>query len=152
MADNKAMTQHIYFVRHAEKLQTPGERDPSLTETGQRRAEALAEMLRDTPLQGIYATAYQRTQLTAAPTARLHQLSVQPYEARASARFVQQWLKSGQSGPILIVGHSNTLPEMLRAAGIDESAAEFDESLYGDLYKVKIEAGRATIEKLRFGD
>jgi len=152
MADNKAVMQELFFVRHAEKMQTPGERDPVLTEAGQRRAEALAELLRDVPLQAVFATAYQRTRLTAAPTAKQKNLPVQEYDARESAAFVQQWLQSGQSGPILIVGHSNTLPEMLRAAGVAESSNKFDESLYGDLYKVKIQAGSSTVEKARFGE
>lgn len=152
MADNKAQTQEIYFVRHAEKMQTPGDRDPGLTETGQRRAEALAALMLDVPLQAVYATAYQRTRLTATPTAKQKSLPLQQYDARESVAFVQQWLQSGQPGPILVVGHSNTLPEMLRAAGIAESASEFDESLYGDLYKVKIQDGSATVQKSRFGE
>lgn len=151
MADNKVQAQEIYFVRHTEKMQTLGERDPGLTEAGQRRAEALATLLRDVPLQAVYTTAYQRTRLTATPTATQKSLPVQQYDARESVAFVRQWLQSGQPGPILVVGHSNTLPEMLRAAGIAESASEFDESVYGDLYKVNVQNGIATVQKLRFG-
>jgi broad specificity phosphatase PhoE len=151
MADNSGCTAPLYFFRHAEKAASQ-ERDPPLTEAGQRRAEALARRMAREPLSGIYATRYQRTQHTAAPTARAQALPIRPYEAGQSAALVARLLVEGCSGPVLVIGHSNTLPEMLRAAGIEESAGEFDESLYGLLYIVRRAEGSATLSIEKVGD
>lgn len=146
----------IYLVRHAEKLAIPGEKDPALAVAGQRRADALADRLAAAPIDRLYATGYQRTQQTLKPLAARLGRELQSYDARQSGAFLTGVLASGCQGALIVAGHSNTLPELLRAAGIAETASEFDESRYGELFIVQRQLqngewqSRLTIE--RFGD
>ncbi len=57
----------VFVVRHAEK--GPETSDPSLTEAGRRRAEALARTLKDAHITALFATEFKRTQETLAPLA-----------------------------------------------------------------------------------
>lgn len=102
-------------VRHAEKA-SDDPRDPSLSAAGQARARALAASLADTPLTGVYATAYRRTQMTATPAAQAHGVAVVTYDARqSSGDFAAQLRRSHPHGTVLVVGHSNTTPEIAAA-------------------------------------
>ena len=56
-------SETIYLLRHAEKADD-GSHDPVLTVQGQQRAKNIADMLSHANIQQIYATDYQRTQLT----------------------------------------------------------------------------------------
>ena len=116
-------------VRHAEKTGEP--EDPALTDAGQARAEALARSLDGAPLAAVYATAYQRTQQTAAPTAARHGLDVTTYDAKQPAGELADTLRARhRSGTVLVVGHRNTAPDI--AAALCECAvAPMPETEYG---------------------
>src|SRR6266567_237150 len=64
----------IFVVRHAEKATTAGN-DPDLSVAGQKRAEALARILKDSQISAVLVTEFKRTQKTAAPTAKTAHLS-----------------------------------------------------------------------------
>ena len=64
----------ILIVRHAEKATTGGN-DPDLSLAGQKRADALARILRDSQITAVFVTEFKRTQETAAPTAKATHLS-----------------------------------------------------------------------------
>ena len=151
MADINQCEFTLFFSRHAEKSSTK-DKDPPLTEQGSTRALALAARLSTVPIQAVYATNYQRTQNTAKPTADAKKLAVKIYDAAKSNEFVQNLLNAPCAGPVLVVGHSNTLPSMLRAAGIHEVATEFDENLYGMLYIVTRNQDGVSVEIEQYGD
>ena len=54
----------IFIVRHAEKATTGGN-DPELSVAGQKRAEALARILKDSQITTVFVTEFKRTQETA---------------------------------------------------------------------------------------
>src|SRR5262249_40302244 len=64
----------IFFVRHAEKAGT-GDQDPDLSLEGQKRADALARILKNSQITSVFVTEFKRTQETAAPTARAAHVS-----------------------------------------------------------------------------
>lgn len=97
-----------YLVRHAEK--TTEKPDPALTQEGQKRAKDLADRLSAIPLTGIYSSDYRRTRDTAAPVSSEQGLEVVLYDPRDLDNFAKELLL--QKGHILIVGHSNTTPEL----------------------------------------
>ena len=133
------------IVRHAEKG-TDDARDPSLSEAGQARAQALALLLADAPLTAAYATAYRRTQQTAAPAAGTHSLEVTTYDAQSTAsEFASQLRSNHRGGTILVVGHSNTVPDI--AAALSQRATEpMPEETFDRLYRVTLAAdGTATL-------
>jgi phosphohistidine phosphatase SixA len=153
-----AMPEHctIYLVRHAEKQQIAGEKDPPLTAQGEQRAQALAQRLRGAAIDRLFATGYRRTQLTLTPLATALGKSIEIYDGRQSAAFLTSALTTGCHGQLIIAGHSNTLPELLRAAGINETAVEFDESRYGELFIIERQrqanGWEAQLRVERFGD
>src|SRR5215510_5285780 len=59
----------IFIVRHAEKA-SASDKDPDLSLEGQKRADALALILKDSQFTSVFVTEFKRTQETAAPTAR----------------------------------------------------------------------------------
>jgi broad specificity phosphatase PhoE len=131
----------IVVVRHAEKAALPP-RDPALTPAGENRARALAEHLAATPLAAVYATPYQRTQLTAAPSARAHGLDVTIRPADESAQSLAQWLRQSHAGQtVLVVGHSNTVPALVKAlTGIE--VAPIDDADYSRRYTITLSYDR----------
>jgi phosphohistidine phosphatase SixA len=116
MDPGEAPQESVFFlVRHAEKVD---ESDGSpLTEQGQRRAETLANLLRDSEVQSIYSSDFVRTRTTAAPLAQQLGLEVEIYNQNDLAPFAKQLL--GKPGRHLVVGHSNTTPELVRLLGGD---------------------------------
>jgi len=117
------------IVRHAEKMDAPG--DPALTDAGHARADALARSLEGQPLVAVYATAYRRTQQTAAPAAARHGLDVTTYDAKQPAgEFADTLRARHRSGAVLVVGHSNTAPD-IAAALCGCAVAPMPETEYG---------------------
>jgi phosphohistidine phosphatase SixA len=108
-------TTHIYLVRHAEKA-TTGD-DPGLTTAGSRRAEALRDTLHAKKLTAAFATQFQRTLETAQPTATDQQITIRRYNANTGIALLDS-LSHQKKRNYLVVGHSNTVPVMLKAIGL----------------------------------
>lgn len=121
----------IVLVRHAEAVPDAG-RDPVLSEAGRVRAAALAGALSDADVKAVYATQYQRTQLTGAPVAAAAGLQVQvrPIEGELDAyvtALVKDVLAAHAGGTVVIVGHSNTVPAMVKSfSGVDPGEIAHD--------------------------
>jgi len=116
----------IYLVRHGEKAADGN--DPSLTPQGRQRAQNIATMLHRAGIQAIFSSATVRTLETAKPLSASLSLPVQQYDAGRPEALVAK-VKALQ-GPVLVVGHSNTLPELVRlfggAPGAEIGDNEFD--------------------------
>ncbi len=129
----------VYVVRHAEKALDQGE-DPPLTPAGALRAQSLAQTLRSTPFEAIYSTRYLRNQATAAVIAE--QQRCKPIIAAPEALLP---LLRQHRGNVLVVGHSNTVPELVRALG--DLTVTLSDSDYDDLFILR--DGRAL--RLHYG-
>lgn len=138
-------------VRHAEKA-TDDPENPALSPAGQARAQALAAQLADAPLRAAYATEYRRTQQTAQPTADAHRVPVSPYYAKGpAAESAARWRQQHAGGTVLIVGHSNTVPDLV-AALCQCATTPMDDREYDRLSIIRIDAaGRATLEVASYG-
>lgn len=103
----------FYVMRH---LDTPeGERDPDLTPQGQRRAALLANWFGRERPAAIYVSDYRRTRQTAAPLAARLGLTPIVYDPADTAGLVAR-VRAGPL-PALIIGHSNTVPDVIAALG-----------------------------------
>ena len=124
----------IFVVRHAEKADAT--KDPDLSEPGRSRAEALAKVLSDANVAAIYVTEFKRTQQTAAPLAKALGISATVLPAQDSASLIAKLHAS--NGNALVVGHGNTIPDLIKALGISEpiSIAEND---YDNLFAVVLD-------------
>ncbi len=123
----------VFLVRHAEKADAS--RDPALSPRGEARARALAALLRDAGVTAVWATELRRTQLTAQPLAKARHLPVRVHPAGDSAGLVEEIRKQQPRGRVLVVGHSNTLPEIAAALGVREKIRLADDE-YDALFVV----------------
>ncbi|MHB8054012.1 MAG: phosphoglycerate mutase family protein [Candidatus Aminicenantales bacterium] len=105
----------IILVRHAEKLEASG--DSVLSEAGRARAWALAGMLAPAGVTTIYASEFRRTIETAEPLAAVLKITVQTFPAGDTAGLVEQLHLRHADEIVLVVGHSNTLPDLMKALG-----------------------------------
>ena len=127
----------LYLVRHAETA-PDGTSDPALSAAGQARAARLARMLSTAGLDAIHTTAYRRTRQTAGAVARATGLSPREYDPRDLAGLAGELI--GEGGRHLVVGHSNTTPELVRVLGGDPGDA-IPETEYGRVYVISVEGG-----------
>ena len=124
-----------YFVRHAEKM--PVKDDPELSPRGKQRAQLLAVLLSDGAIEAIYSTPFRRTEQTAAALSSQSGVAIEFYSAAAPEQLIANLRKRQQTS--LIVGHSNTIPELVRLAG--GTAYDLTEEDYGDIFVVELRQG-----------
>jgi phosphohistidine phosphatase SixA len=127
-------TSHFYLVRHAEKVDESS--DPALSAAGQIRAIALKDRLLSAGIDSIFATPYQRTQLTVQPLADALGEPVTIYGTDTTYQFVQA-MKRIRGKDIVIAGHSNTVPEMVLLMTGDSVQIAHDD--YDNLFIVKLQ-------------
>jgi broad specificity phosphatase PhoE len=112
----------VYLVRHAEKAAEPAD-DPPLTPAGEARARALADLLREEPIDALLVTQFRRTAATAAPLAGrqgIEDVRVIPTRGTGlpHAEQVAETARTEYRGKrVLVVGHSNTVPAIVHALG-----------------------------------
>jgi broad specificity phosphatase PhoE len=105
----------VFIVRHAEKASAGG-KDPELSVQGQKRADALANILKDSQITAVFVTEFKRTQETATPTARAAHVSPTVVSGNDIGALAEK-LRT-LNGNALVVGHGNTIPDLLKALGI----------------------------------
>lgn len=157
----------IFLVRHAEKqVATSGQpmmstNDPPLTDEGKTRAKNLSRMLTKAGVKTIITSQFLRTKQTAEPLAESLGLTTQviPIAADPADRnkVSQQSIKNivdkiyqnpGQS--VLIVGHTNTLPDVIAMLGGD-LVPVIPETDYDNLFIVTLyEKGKARVVQMKF--
>jgi broad specificity phosphatase PhoE len=109
----------VILVRHAEKVDESD--DPDLSAKGRARAEALARILSRAGVDAIYVTQYKRTAQTAAPLARDRGVQPRVVNADASKELVRRLRADHAKDVVLVVGHSNTVPELIQGLGHPET-------------------------------
>ena len=120
-----------YVVRH---LHTPeGQRDPDLLPEGQAAAQRLAAMLASEPPAIIYVSDYKRTRQTAAPIAARLGLTPVVYDPADTPALVAR-VRQGP-WPVLIVGHSNTVPDIVASLG-GTRPAPLTHPDFGDVWRI----------------
>lgn len=148
--------QAILLVRHAEKATDANEASVPLSEAGTARAARLAEMLRSAGVTGVYATDTVRARKTAEPLAKAAGLEVRIYapkdaDGKPAPRLLLDRLKKEEPrGVVLVVGHSNTVPEILAALGCPDKV-EIAATQYDDLFVVTPRAdGPPSVVRLKY--
>ena len=128
LAPAVAAGQSVFVVRHAERadagMAAGSTADPDLSAAGQARAESLALVLKDARISRIYVTEFKRTRQTAEPFAKGAGIAPTVMSAR-DVRALVEHVKAG-TGNALIVGHSNTVPEILKGLGVGETVVVGD--------------------------
>jgi broad specificity phosphatase PhoE len=124
----------VFIVRHAEKASTGG-KDPELSVEGQKRADALARILKDSQITSVFVTEFKRTQETAAPTARAAHVTPTVVQANDIGALVGKL--RALKGNTLVVAHGNTIPDLLKALGI-QAPVSIPEDDYSEIFAVLV--------------
>jgi broad specificity phosphatase PhoE len=103
-----------YVMRH---LNTPqGATDPDLTAEGRRMADLLPAWFAGDPPAVIYVSSTKRAQQTAAPLAAALGITPKVYDPANTPALVQR-VRAETGGAVLVVGHSNTVPDIVEQLG-----------------------------------
>jgi phosphohistidine phosphatase SixA len=120
-----------YFVmRH---LQKDSGEDPGLSAEGRRNAERLAGQFAAEGPTAIYVSTTRRARETAAPLAAKLGMKPKEYDPRDTPGLIAQ--VQAESGIVLIVGHSNTVPDIVELLGGERPAALL-ETDFGGIWHV----------------
>jgi len=120
----------VYIMRHLQKADGA---DPPLSGAGAAGAQTLASVLGGGGITAIFATPTQRAMETAEPLAKRLGLTVTPYDPAAPDQLVEA--VNAIHGAVLVVGHSNTVPDLVTRFGGAAAPAIGDED-YGTVFIV----------------
>ncbi|MBB4638342.1 phosphoglycerate mutase family protein [Longimicrobium terrae] len=147
----------VVIVRHAEKAVIQGESNPPLSEAGQARARALADSLASWNVDAVVTTQYVRTQQTAAPLMAARGLTpvVVSTAAEGGAENhpaqVAAAVRALAAKTVLVVGHSNTVTQIMQALG-GPAARDLCDGEYSNLYVMVLKPGQAPrVQPRRYG-
>jgi phosphohistidine phosphatase SixA len=137
-----ASTTTVFVMRHAEKVLVPeDDPDPPLSPAGEARALELAQHFGRAPkgqgLDAIIVSEFRRTQATVQPLANRIGVPVIVVPANDPAQAAKRALSENRGGRVLIVGHSNTVPDIVKELS-GEDVGEMSDTEYGIVYVVAI--------------
>lgn len=146
----------VLVVRHAERAREGPETDIPLSKTGAEHAARLAEILKTAGVTAVYATDTTRARQTVEPLAQLMKLPIKTYDTRdekgnmTALPLVARLKADERDGVVLVVGHSNTVPDVIAAYGAKE-AVRMGPDDYGDLFLVVPQpSGPPVVIRLKF--
>lgn len=144
-------TTTFIVLRHAEK-ETIGA-DPNLNSDGQLRAEELKRLLANVPVSAIYSTPFNRTRQTVQPLATAKGLSIVEYATdKPYASLKSEILSSHRGKTVVVVGHSNTVPDMLKELSNNSFNVTITDGQYDNLFIVNMpEKLKPTVTPLKYG-
>ncbi|MEN0006099.1 MAG: phosphoglycerate mutase family protein [Bacteroidota bacterium] len=137
------------LVRHAEKKVDSN--DPGLTAKGAQRAAHLAEILAGIKVNRVYSTLTQRTIATGRPLVQSQGAKLYSYDAAQLDSLAIDLLTTGRGKTTLIVGHSNTTPELAGLLSGRDDLPKMPEIEYDRLYYIiRGTGGEVQLFPLRF--
>jgi broad specificity phosphatase PhoE len=140
-----------YIVRHAEKeggATMSMVSDPPLSAEGERQALDLKNFLQQQKIKTIYSTNYARTMATAEPTRQFYGITLKMYDARNNDRLVEE-LKNISDGNVLVVGHSNTVDDIVNGLTGTAEMTDLADNEYGNAFIVKRKGSSYTFERIK---
>lgn len=151
----------VFLLRHAEREEEPRQ-DPPLKKEGVARSQELARLLGGAGIKAIYTSQFTRTKLTAEPLAT--KLGLTPAQislksnptnprqiAEESTAEVVNKILERPGENVLVVGHSNSIPDVIKMLGGDV-VPTIDERKFDDLFIVTVYAkGKAKVTHMKYG-
>ncbi|MCU0447218.1 MAG: histidine phosphatase family protein [Microscillaceae bacterium] len=148
--NGQAQITTFVLVRHAEKA-ADGTPNPDLSPEGKKRATALKDMLGKLKIHQIYATEFRRTQQTAEPIAQALNLTMQLYEAKPNGEWIEKLKKENLGKIALVVGHSNTIPEIVNLLTNSKNFVPLADHEYQNIFVVSLTAsGESQVQIWQF--
>ncbi len=127
----------FYLIRHAEKVRTnKSDTDPKLNEKGVLRALNWKSYFIDKDISKIYSTNYKRTLETVKPIQKAISLNTILYSP--SNIDYKNFISSNRGEIVLIVGHSNTIPDFVNELINEQVYSQIDDLNNSNLYIVNL--------------
>ncbi len=153
-----ACSHSYYVVRHAEKEGTSNStmmmtspNDPSLSDKGKKRAEALKEELKHKHIRYIFSTNTNRTLSTAAPISKATGIKPIIYEQTPDAAFINKLLLLKKN--VLVIGHSNTIDDIVNGLCKNiKVSSDLQDSEYNNLFIVTYKGKKIKFRKRKYGE
>lgn len=134
--ENNNTTKYI-LVRHAEKdSSNPSNKNPDLTPEGIDRAKNLATLFKGTKIDFVFSTDLKRTLHTVTPIAKNKKLEIITYIP--FKLYTDAFKKKTESKTTIIVGHSNTIPDLVNKIIGKQKYPNIHENEYDNLYMITI--------------
>ena len=128
---------NIYLIRHAEKVRiNKSDLDPDLNRNGFIRAENWKNYFIGKNISRIYSTNYKRTIKTAIPLAENNNLKILIYSSDEIV--YEAFLESSIGENTLVVGHSNTIPDIVNNLIDKDYYDQIDDLNNSNLYIVSL--------------
>ena len=144
----KENTSVYYFIRHAEKDRSdPTNKNPSLTIQGLERANKWALFFKDKNIAAVYSTNYKRTQQTALPIAKEQNLEIISYTAKELIS--EKFIANNKGKNIVIVGHSNTTPELVNSLLGEKKYEDIADSENNNVFIVTLNKNKTTAKRVK---
>ena len=144
--------QAVILVRHAE-LPRAARAEPKngpLSPVGKARAQRLAALLKDAGIAAIYVTDFLRTNQTAQPLSHELDRPLTVLPKGDPRELVERLRKSNAGQTVLLVGHTDTLPALIKALG-HPADIKIDAQDYGNVFIVMPKAeGAPAFLRLRY--
>lgn len=128
----------VFVMRHLQKAEGA---DPPLSAEGEANAQAVAGMLAKSGIKAIFATPTKRAMETAQPLAAKLGIIVTPYNPADPESLAKR--VAAMTGAVLVVGHSNTVPDLVARFG-GKQAVALTEQDYGTLFVVSHDDGKVS--------
>lgn len=126
--------QGVFVVRHAEKASAT-DPDTVLSMQGEDRALALARLLRNSKVKQVFVSDTKRTAQTAEAFTDQHGLTPTVHPAKDTKGLVAKIKATPKDVVVLVVGHSNTIPEILKGLGV-KGTIKIRDDQYGRVFFV----------------
>ena len=127
-------TTQYYFIRHAEKADSS--KNPDLSEKGLERAQEWKALFSEINFDAVYSTDFNRTIQTIKPISVKQNKNFSLYNPKTID--IEAFKKETFGKTILIVGHSNTIPNMVNQIIKENKYSDIAENQFGNLYIVTI--------------
>ena len=127
------ITQY-YFIRHAEKADSS--KNPDLSEKGLERAQEWKALFSEINFDAVYSTDFNRTLQTIQPIVAGNNQLLKIYNPKMID--VELFKKETHGKTILIVGHSNTVPNMVNQIIKENKYVDIAENQFGNLYIITL--------------
>jgi phosphohistidine phosphatase SixA len=125
----------IFLIRHAEQIIDV--EDPPLTEAGQKRATAWADILQKSGIRAVYTSKKRRTKQTGEFIAQALNIPLESIPRKEVTRLVDKIRIQNANERVLIVTHSRQMPKIFKELGLSAEASEkatFTKAEYGNLF------------------
>lgn len=138
-------TTTIFLIRHAEKVDNS--KNPDLSKAGLERAEHWKNILAQVSIKAVYSTDFLRTIQTATPTATSKNLEIIKYDPKTID--LKKLKKEHKGQAFLIVGHSNTTPDLANRFINQKVYEPIDDTVFGNLYIITISENEVSHQVLQ---